>query len=260
MRYRAGLLLASTLTLGLISASPAHADLIELDGWVTGDRALTSDTATGLSWLDLSVTNNRSFTDIFVNDFGGLSSLGFRLATMSEATMLLHNAGAPPGAIPGSTPVTTDTVSAASAFISLFGCTACSTVYSEGFVVSETNRARFAWAEVRSDGTGGFGMSAGDGHSFAPGSFGRDHHQPGAGFFLVTDTALIDGLFEGPPPPAFPPPSPASVPEPGTLYVMIAGCVALYAQHQLRSTLAARSPSAMPPADLDLIRIGGQVD
>jgi|SRR5215467_8197356 len=199
MRSRSSASLALLMTLALLSIGhvrSAHASLIAADAWAAGDGRLTTDTATGLSWLDLTVTNNKSYADIFLHDYGGLLSLGFRAPTLSEVAALLHDAGSPPGPIPTSTQFAAATYSAAATFISLFGCTACGFPYSEGYVVSDTFGAQYAWAETRGNGTGGFGMSGVDQFSFES-DFGLTHHQLGSGFYLVMNTASIHGFLSG---------------------------------------------------------------
>lgn len=42
----------------------ASAGLLERDWQSPGDAALTYDTATGLEWLDITVTANRSWRDV----------------------------------------------------------------------------------------------------------------------------------------------------------------------------------------------------
>lgn len=242
MRRRSTLFrLAAALLLFTSVTAPAYADLIPADVWAGRDGRLTTDTATGLSWLDLSMTNDRSYADVFVNDFGGLLSLGFRGATLDEVTTLLHDAGAPPGPIQDSSAYPDSTYASAQSFISLFDCTSCgpdpTNQYSEGYVISDVGGARFAWGEI-SAGVGGFGMSGSDQMSVLDG-WGRTHHQYGSGFYLVMDTSSIHGLFPGsePPPPDRTPP--VSVGEPGTLSLLGVALLALGCLRQRARCLAA---------------------
>src|SRR5262245_3163385 len=73
--------------------SPAEGTPISVDGWVTGDGRLTRDSATGLDWLDLTVTNDKSVQDIVTGGFGNLTDLGFRPATLSEVATLFTDLG-----------------------------------------------------------------------------------------------------------------------------------------------------------------------
>jgi hypothetical protein len=57
----------------------------------TGDCLLTRDTQTGLEWLDLNATVNRSYDDVAAG-FGGYTTAGFRFATRSEVDQLFVNA------------------------------------------------------------------------------------------------------------------------------------------------------------------------
>ena len=66
--------------------SPAHAMLI--DGGNT-----TTDTATGLEWLDLTLTQGQSHNSIFGSGFGGYVASGYHLATTTELCTLLSALG-----------------------------------------------------------------------------------------------------------------------------------------------------------------------
>jgi hypothetical protein len=208
--------------LGTNASPSANASLVSADGWVVGDGLLVQDTSTGLTWLALSVTNNTSYDDIFLNDYGNLLSLGFFAPTISEVTTLFYDAGAPPGPITDNPEYSTSDFASAQAFISLFGCTAgCESgstdSYTEGYMTSGDNGAQYAWAEIR-NGTGGFGMSEIDQFSFDS-EFGGSHSQVGSGFYLVDYTSDIHGLFPGSAPT---PPVPAPVSEPPSYALLLA--------------------------------------
>ncbi len=68
----------------------------------TGDCLLTQDTKTGLEWLDLNATVNRSYDDVAAG-FGGYTTSGFRFASRSEVDQLFANAIATVTAADGST-------------------------------------------------------------------------------------------------------------------------------------------------------------
>lgn len=84
--FAVGCIACSTALLG----QPAQAVLI--------DQGLTTlDTITGLAWLDLSSTTNRSINDIKLNLESGGKFEGYRYATGLEVIGLFANAGFAPG-------------------------------------------------------------------------------------------------------------------------------------------------------------------
>lgn len=56
-----------------------------------GDCLLTRDTKTGLEWLDLNATVNRSYEEVAAG-FGGYTTAGFRFASQGEVEQLFANA------------------------------------------------------------------------------------------------------------------------------------------------------------------------
>jgi hypothetical protein len=58
----------------------------------TGDCLLTQDTQTGLEWLDLNATVNRSYDDVAAGFGGYTTTAGFRFASRSEVDQLFSNA------------------------------------------------------------------------------------------------------------------------------------------------------------------------
>jgi len=57
------------------------------------DGLITRDTTTGLEWLSLGATKNRSYSEV-ANGFGSFTTVhGFRVATRSEVQRLFQNAG-----------------------------------------------------------------------------------------------------------------------------------------------------------------------
>lgn len=85
------------LTLALVllgSTSSAYAVLIEHDFKNTEDKLITYDSATGLEWLDLTVTQGRfSFDSIQSELTSGGEFQGFRYATLGEVESLLSSFG-----------------------------------------------------------------------------------------------------------------------------------------------------------------------
>ena len=83
------------LILTLLIVRPACAELLSLNDPVHGPGAITRDTATGLEWLDLNLTTNRSIEYVTSQfDIGG-EFVGFRYANESELIHLWEHAGIP---------------------------------------------------------------------------------------------------------------------------------------------------------------------
>jgi len=76
-------------TLLLLGATASEATLIN-----NGDY--TTDTGTGLEWLDLTKTGGQSYGSVTLG-FGGYVSAGWRYATGTEVAQLFFNAGATGG-------------------------------------------------------------------------------------------------------------------------------------------------------------------
>lgn len=79
------------LALGLLASSQVHAALVSADS-VYGVGSVTQDSATGLEWLDLTQTSNRSYNQILGGANGYLSN-GFAVATLSQVELLMTHAG-----------------------------------------------------------------------------------------------------------------------------------------------------------------------
>lgn len=73
--------------------SPARATLISIDRLTAGDGQLTRDTASGLDWLDVTLTLNQSQASAAGLTGSGSLYEGFRLATVAEFQTLVANAG-----------------------------------------------------------------------------------------------------------------------------------------------------------------------
>lgn len=106
----------STFLLGLISLNSSAA-LIDHNSYFT-------DTNTGLSWLDVTATVNRSFNDVS-SQFGvGGEFEGWRYATGVEFNALLYSwTGVSPSPIQGTRTITTGTSPSVDGLINLFGST-----------------------------------------------------------------------------------------------------------------------------------------
>jgi hypothetical protein len=73
-----------------LSSQLAHATL-------TDQGSTTLDTSTGLTWLDLNFSTNRSISDVVINLKSGGQFEGYRYATKSELTSFFVHAGFGPG-------------------------------------------------------------------------------------------------------------------------------------------------------------------
>lgn len=92
--------LSATLALSFLGISFAvstNAALITRDFAAgSGDALLTYDSDTGLEWLDTTITDGRSFTEIKAGWGGWTTSSGFRYATMAELRGLFVSTGVTP--------------------------------------------------------------------------------------------------------------------------------------------------------------------
>lgn len=90
----------AALCFGLASvfatAGSPHAALISTSDGVFGADSVTLDTATGLEWLDLTLSINRSYNDVSANFGVGGDFEGWRYATAADLVTLFTNAGFPP--------------------------------------------------------------------------------------------------------------------------------------------------------------------
>jgi hypothetical protein len=73
----------------------AEAALISLDNPTFGVGAITRDTNAGLDWLDVPLSQGRSFTDVAAQFGSGGDFEGFRHATLAELRSLVVDAGIP---------------------------------------------------------------------------------------------------------------------------------------------------------------------
>lgn len=79
------------LALALLASSQTHAALVSANS-VYGVGSVTQDTVTGLEWLDLTQTTNRSYNQILGGVNGYLAN-GFAVATLAQVELLLSHAG-----------------------------------------------------------------------------------------------------------------------------------------------------------------------
>lgn len=84
----------------LVAANPSQAALLEVDLFAPGDALVTRDTASGLDWLDLTLTTGLSVAEIEANAVGWLPA-GWRRATTADVCGLLAAGGAAPTPCPG---------------------------------------------------------------------------------------------------------------------------------------------------------------
>ncbi len=81
------------LLAALLAESPiAGAALIPIDLIAPGDALLTRDTATGLDWSDLTVTNGMAYLSV-ASGAGGWLQLGFQFANVDQVATLFEHAG-----------------------------------------------------------------------------------------------------------------------------------------------------------------------
>ena len=103
----------------LLWPSPASASLIAADDPVFGAGSVTTDTDSGLSWLDLTVSLDRSFDDVSVQFDQGGDFEGFRYASIDEIAGLWTHAG-----IPGLGLFSEANLAPIAGLMALIGCTA----------------------------------------------------------------------------------------------------------------------------------------
>jgi hypothetical protein len=84
-----------SLAVVAFAATQASAQLVSTDWQVAGDNKLTYDSATGLEWLDLTLTYNSTVAAVLPQTGVGGAFEGFRLATATEVHGLMTNAGLP---------------------------------------------------------------------------------------------------------------------------------------------------------------------
>ncbi len=79
----------------MLASHPSQATLLSIDDPIFGAGAITRDTGTGLDWLDLTLSTDRSYNDIVGMLAPGGYFAGFRYASLAEIGMLFTDAGIP---------------------------------------------------------------------------------------------------------------------------------------------------------------------
>ncbi|NET46994.1 PEP-CTERM sorting domain-containing protein [Okeania sp. SIO2B3] len=128
--------LAIGTILCLTWSAPVKAALISLDDFVFGAGSITRDTDTNLEWLDVHLSQDRTFIDV-AGEFGvGGEFEGFRHANVAEFETLVLNAG-----IPGINTVVTGNLTPFTDLINLLGATSFQDNNPEtlGFLSDPTN-------------------------------------------------------------------------------------------------------------------------
>jgi len=100
----------------------AGATIISKDLYNSGDGYVTFDDSTGLSWLDLTLTQNQSYNSV-MSGYGGYVAQGFRYATTAEVGNLIANAGVTQGNIWGWWDFSNQYYTTSAALSSLLGIT-----------------------------------------------------------------------------------------------------------------------------------------
>jgi hypothetical protein len=77
----------------LVLLGTANATLIELDDLKFGPGSITRDTDTGLDWLDVPLSEGRSYNDVSLQLGPGGDFEGFRYADHGEVQQLIYDAG-----------------------------------------------------------------------------------------------------------------------------------------------------------------------
>tara|TARA_R110002072_G_scaffold63634_10_gene158123 strand:- start:3671 stop:4402 length:732 start_codon:yes stop_codon:yes gene_type:complete len=167
--------LLSLLSLPLVTlalaASPAQAVLVSQSDVVFGADSVTLDTNTGLKWLDVNISANRSFNDVSGQLGTGGDFQGWRYATGAEVLNLIVSNTVP---LAGSPTPGSLTVGSASDFIVTLGST-----FIESVLVSPTTQSNVF---------GVTGIYAGN----LPGEYGLGS----VGMDGVTDTGVFGPLFQ----------------------------------------------------------------
>jgi hypothetical protein len=184
------------LGLALLAASNANASLISADSSY-GVGTLTQDTATGLEWLDLTLSTNLSYNQVQGGANGYLAN-GFVVATLAQVELLLTHAGWD-GIDASATSGSAANLAATQSLIALLGQVGVSgspgeTAFTEGFALNGGVLAR-QFSTISQNGvagriactTAGFNAFANTDTSGCRGTF--DQHQDFTGIYLVRRTA-----------------------------------------------------------------------
>lgn len=113
-------LLGLALVALTLAASPAKAVLVSQSDGVFGTDSVTLDTGTGLKWLDVNLSVNRSFNDVSGQFGAGGDFQGWRYATGAEVRNLIVSNTVP---LAGSSDPASLDLSSASDFVNTLGPT-----------------------------------------------------------------------------------------------------------------------------------------
>jgi hypothetical protein len=92
------LTILSVLVFVLVISKFTEGALIKKDLYNPGDELLIQDTETGLEWMNMSLTDGLTASQIR-SDYGGYLSAGFRLATATEVTAVMESGGLIPDGV-----------------------------------------------------------------------------------------------------------------------------------------------------------------
>lgn len=85
---------ALVVSIGLLAlTAPSYAEFISYGLATQDDGLLTLDSKTGLEWLDLTSTGNRSFASVIEGYGGFTTTYGLRVASRLEVSTLIADAG-----------------------------------------------------------------------------------------------------------------------------------------------------------------------
>lgn len=216
---KTNLITAALLLVALSTASNAHGSVISADDPKFGFGSFTIDTATGLEWLDLSQTFDKSINSIIADSGVGGTYAGLRFATKDEVVRLYSDAGLNIVTILSNQGDTVNTASANSGYYAnrLIGLLGGSTDPIEnsifgitGTLVTGDNRGyNYFGSEIAT----GYDGLIGQGYTGSPVDdryFIATYHSSRVGDFLVREQ------------------SPTPTPEPATLLMIASGLAGIW--------------------------------
>jgi hypothetical protein len=206
-----GLLVVGMMTISL----SAHAQFVTTSAWTAGDGLITEDTATGLEWMNLVVTQNTSVNALLAG-YGGLEADGFHVATTAQVNTLFSDAGLTFSVNATITPSAAN-VAPGNLFISSLGCTFCALSRTSNYDTTEAlfqSPGEIGQAVVGVEATNGSipdppANPAALGYAGYSTSINQLHYNayssPQDGIFLVREipatNALLPGVDPNPAPP-----------------------------------------------------------
>jgi hypothetical protein len=177
------------------TVGPAKAALIDYGNY-------TTDTATGLDWLELTVTQGQSVNSVLAG-YGGWIAAGYRYASIGDVTQLFLNSDSGNAIISNATSTATpQNVTGASLLMSFLGITfvqeCCNDYSMGGFGFAAPNELL---AGLSSGANYTTNLTQTRGAFFVPDGFFRlDYSHEWVGSFLVRDSSQVSAV---PAPPAF---------------------------------------------------------